>query len=108
MRRMVEWSHKEHDKVMRLCRLTYRVHQPILNDDATSIVEPDPSFPLSLSKNEINTQKVAFLLPYHFDDFEPWGKDHVDEMLSVVLELFDNQKMKTKEIKQITAWRSAL
>jgi hypothetical protein len=108
LRRMVAWSHKEHEKVMRLSRLTYRVHHPIVADVHTEIVEPDPAFPLSLSRNEIGTQKVAFMLPTNLDALEPWGKEHVDELLSFVLELFDHNKMKSKELKQVNAWRSAL
>jgi hypothetical protein len=108
MVRMVEWSHKEHDKVMRLCRLTYRVHHPIVSDPHTHIVEPDAGFPLSLSKNDIGIQKVAFMLPLNIDDLEPWGEDHVNELLSYVLELFDQNKMKAKELKQLGAWRSSL
>ena len=105
---MVDWSHREHNKVMRLKRTNYRVEAPILQDVFTTNVEPDVEFPLSLSARDVGTQKVAFLLPYHIDDLEPWGKDHVNEMLSVTLELFDNHKMKSKELKQLKAWRSSL
>ena len=71
-------------------------------------MEPDASFPLSLSKNDIGIQKVAFMLPLNIDDLEPWGEEHVNELLSYVLELFDQNKMKAKELKQLGAWRSSL
>jgi hypothetical protein len=82
---MVDWSHREHNKVMRLKRTNYRVEAPIVQDVFTTIVEPDVEFPLSLSARDVGTQKVAFILPGDFDSFEPWDKEHVDELLTASL-----------------------
>ena len=105
---MVDWSHREHNKVMRLKRTNYRVEAPIVQDVFTTIVEPDVEFPLSLSARDVGTQKVAFILPGDIDSCEPWDKEHVDELLSCILELFDEGKMDTKATKKIEGWRSRL